>query len=199
MICVAIVCVLGVCLLVGIGFFFRFHPQNVNEVVALARFINHSELEDLGNNLIEENLRASLPSTRFRREQRKRALLLFEYVRRMAFNSWVLLSWAYQLQDRLESLPLPDSDSRRSVADALAIGTSFRIHILMTLSKLFCRILLYRLRIGPAPKLADSLRVRKRSAISEYDALITVAIRLAGTENPEAQIRLATTLLGKLG
>jgi len=198
MICVFVVCFLAACSLIASQFFFRFHARNVSEVIALTRFVDHRQLEELRSSIIEENLRAGLPSGRFRAEQRKRALLLFENLRRMSYNSGILLSWAYRLQERLETAGMFNHESRTALSDALAAATSFRLYNLSALGKLFLRILLNRLLLSPAPKLAAMLRVKDRDILAMYDAMINTAIRLAGSEGAEAQNRLATTLLGRL-
>lgn len=162
------ICILGVCsfafgLYIAFHFVFRFHPQTVSEVIALARFVDQKELEDLASAVIEDNLRASLPARRFRAEQRKRAILLLEYLRRMSYNSWVTLSWAYQLQDRSQGLLAANGSLTVAIADALAAAAPFRLYSLRFLPRLALRILLSRLRIVPLPTLAAAVRVKNRT------------------------------------
>jgi hypothetical protein len=135
MICALAVCSFAFGLYIAFYFVFRFHPQTVSEVITLARFVNQKELEDLASAVIEENLRASLPARRFRTEQRKRAILLLEYLRRMSHNSWVILSWAYQLQDRSQGLVAANDSLTVAITDALAAAAPFRLYSLIVLPR----------------------------------------------------------------
>ena len=92
-------------------------------------------MEDLASAVIEENLRASLSAPRFRTEQRKRAIMLLEYLRRMGYDSWVILAWAYQLQDRSQSLVPANGSLSVAIADALAAAIPFRLYSLMVLPR----------------------------------------------------------------
>ena len=198
MICALAVSFLAFGLYIAFHFVFRFHPQTVSEVIALARFVDQKELEDLASAVIEENLRASLPARRFRTEQRKRAILLFEYLRRMSYNSWVILSWAYQLQDRSQGLVAANGSLTVAITDALAAAAPFRLYSLMILPRLALRILLNRLRIVLLPTLATAVRVKNRTMAGMYDRLTNTAILLAGYERADAQQRLARILLGDI-
>lgn len=198
MICALAVCFLAFGLYIAFHFVFRFHPQTVSEVIALARFVDQKELEDLASAVIEENLRTNLPARRFRTEQRKRAILLFEYLRRMSYNSWVILAWVYQLQDRSQGLVAADDSLTVAIADALAAAAPFRLYSLMVLPRLALRILLSRLRIVPLAPLAAAVRVKNRTMAAMYDRLINTAIRLAGSEGADTRHRLARILLGDI-
>ena len=198
MICAPAVCLLALCFYIASYFVFRFYPETVSEVIALARFVDQKELQDLASAMIEENLRSSLPARRFRTEQRKRAILLLEYLRRMSYNSWVILSWAYQLQDRSQGLLAPNEGLVVAITDALAAAAPFRLYSLMVLPRLALRILLSRLRIVPLPTLATAVRVKNRTMAGMYDRLVNTAIRLAISEGGDAENRLARILLGDM-
>jgi hypothetical protein len=197
MICILAVCSFAFGLYIALHFVFRFHPQTVQDVIALARFVDQKELEDLASAVIEDNLRASLPARRFQTEQRKRAIMLLEYLRRMSYNSWVILAWAYQLQDRSQGLGSNDSLTV-AIADALAAAAPVRFYSLMVLPSLALRILLSRLRIVPLPTLATAVRVKNRSMAGMYDRLVNTAILLAGSEGADTRHRLARILLGDI-
>lgn len=195
------VCFAAVCL-VTIGFFllsqtlFRFSPQNLNEVIALVRCVDLRELEDFGSETIEENLRSAMSNVRFDDEQRKRALLLFEYLRRMSFNSWVMLGWAQQEQEEIEPWKGTSAKPLASVQELVRAGIAFRMNALAALGRLFIRLLLMRLKIAPPPRLGCQLRVGTANLTLQYRELATAALKLAGTDSPDKLTRLAVGLFG---
>jgi len=196
MICLAVVCLLGIAFLLIPPLFFRAYPQNLNDVIMLLRTIDQRELEDLSSEVIEENLRTSLSRNRFKLEQRRRALLLFEYLRRMSFNSWVLLAWAYREQRSVQIAAAADAVSIH-IEEVLAAGTSFRIHSLIILTRLSIQIFLNRLRIAPLPKPGRLLRIAETDGLSIYRELTEASAKLAACDGPDAPNRLTAALFGK--
>lgn len=178
MICAVVVCLPTIAVFLIFQLLFRFHPQTVHDVVALVRCVDEHELEDLGSEVIEENLRASLSPVRFKVEQLRRALLLFEYLRRMSFNAWVLLAWAYRVQEEPRKPEMPTDEHRAAIREVVATATDFRLYSLLTLAKLFSRLVLGRLRIAPLSRLAILLRPGETHALTMYRALIP--LRSAG-------------------
>jgi hypothetical protein len=196
MICFAVVCFLAIGFLLIPLFFFRFYPQNLNDVISLVRSIDRRELEDLSSEIIEGNLRTSLPPDRFRVEQRKRALLLFEYLRRMSFNAWVLLAWAYREQRRIEMSGNSGDIVPNLTEEVLATGTAFRVYSLAALAKLSTQILLNRLRIAPVPRPAHVTRSGRTDALRMYRDLAAASMNLAALAGTEAKNRFASALFG---
>jgi hypothetical protein len=199
MICAVVVCFLAYAVFLLFQLLFRFHAHTVSDVVALVRFVDESELQDLGSEVIEENLRASLSPVRFKVEQLRRALLLFEYLRRMSFNAWVLLSWAYHEEEKFQNSEMPTDDTRSAMRDVIATGTDFRLYSLLMLVKLSSRLVLSRLRIAPLPRLAILLRPGETHALTMYRDLVSAAIKLSASAGTDAQNRLATSLFGRFG
>lgn len=197
MTCLVAVCLFAIGCLLAPVLFFRFPPQNLADVTGFVRSVDRLEVEDLASDMIEENLRSSLPRDRFKVEQRKRVLLLFEYLRRMSFNAWVLLAWAYREQLRIEKAESPGDIVPRLIEEVLAAGTSFRIHSLIILARLSIQIFLNRLRIAPLPRPGRLLRIARTDALSIYRELTDAATKLAACDGPDASNRLTAALFGK--
>src|SRR5579883_2863374 len=100
---------------------FRFSPQTVGDLIAIIRLVDERELEDLLDQAKEDNLRAGITAHSFRKAQRARARLLFEYLRRMGFNAMAVLVWSYAEQERLRSPGMPtDPEQARSIDQIVA-------------------------------------------------------------------------------
>lgn len=72
MICLAAVCLFAIGCLLAPVLLLRFPPQNLADVISFVRSVDRLEVEDLASDMIEENLRSSLPRDRFQVEQQKK-------------------------------------------------------------------------------------------------------------------------------
>lgn len=196
MICFAVVCLVAAGLFLLCQALFRFSPQNVNDVIAFVRCVDSGELEDLGSEIIEENLRFSMSRDRFKAEQRKRALLLFEYLRRMSFNCRVMLGWGQQEQFRIKYLNRPNEKPIELIREFVTAGIAFRLSSLLALGRLFIWILLMRLKIAPPPRTARQLWVGNFNLVLKYRELTNVALKVAAYDSLDRMTRLAVGLFG---
>jgi hypothetical protein len=193
MICAAVVSFLLVGFYISSYYLLRSPAHTASDVITLIRCVDQQELEDLCSEIIEENLSAGVPVKQFRAEQRKRARLLFEYLQRMSFNSWLLLSWAHNRQERLATSGLMTDQTREATREIIVAGTTSRIHSLALSAKLLQQLLAGALHL-PMRRLPG---VRKTEALIVYRQLTGAAVKLAASEGPDAQSRLRTSLFGR--
>ena len=176
---------------------FRFSPRTAAEVIAIVRCVDEGELEDLFDQSKEENLRAAASATRFYETQRARARLLFEYLRRMGFNSMALLVWAYAEQKRLQSAGMPENQEQaRIIGEIVAIGTGFRLYFVVAMSRLSVRLLLDQLRVVRIRRLSRLQYVSGIDGLDSYRKLAQAAVALTVAQGSNAGARLAALLRG---
>jgi hypothetical protein len=174
-----------------------FFPRTVTDVIAMVRRVDERELDDLLNKAKENILRANSSTIGFNQQQRARAWLLFEYLRRMAFNTLVILSWAYAEQEKLQR-PGMSKDEKRAgiIRDIVDAGPEFRLYALFTLSKLSWRILLDGLKISRVRTLTDLGLAGDFDVLDAYRRLAMAAAALGATHGPAAYKQLVALLRG---
>ena len=172
-------------------------PRTVTEVIAMVRQVNEREFDDLLNKPKEDILRANSSAIGFRQEQRARAWLLFEYVRRMGFNALVILCWAYAEQAKLER-PGMSKDEKRAgmISEIVDAGTACRLYMLFALSTLSWRILLDGLRIAPVRTITDMRLAAEIDGLETYHRFANAAAALSSEHGADAHRQLVAVLRG---
>lgn len=183
-------------LYVAIERLFFFHPRTIADVIAGVQRIDDAEVEDLMDPKKETNLCASLSADRFKEEQRRRSRLLFEYLRRMAFNALVLLCWAHAEEDRFQISGSPEDVKRANAIKAIiGIGIQFRFYVLLTRAKL-CLWITFDRWVMPGSGLAPLRTMNERDGIKLYRDLIAAADDLSACYGDDCRLRLAVALRG---
>jgi len=195
-ICVLLLLLVPVCSYLLFQNMFRF-SRTVTDVIDMVRPVDERAFDDLLNKTKEDILRTNSSATGFKREQRARAWLLFEYVRRMAFNAVVILSWTYAEQEKLRR-PGMSKDERRTgiINDLVDAGPAFRLYALITLSKLSWRILLDGLKIAPIRTIADLRLAEDSDGLDAYRRVANAAAALSATHGADAHRQLVALLRG---
>ena len=171
--------------------------RTITDVIAVVRPVNELNLIDLMDEAKEEILRANSSAARFKESQRARSRLLFEYLRRMAFNSLVIVLWARAEKQKLEGPGMPeDVATAKTIGDVIESGTVFRIYAALALAKLSWWILLDGFRLWQARSLATLLYVASIDGLGEYRRLLNAVSVLAAGQGSEAQERLLALLRG---
>ena len=176
---------------------FRPSPRSVVDVIAIVRRVEEGELEDLFDELKDENLRTNLPAARFQDEQRRRARLLFEYLRRMSFNSLAVLAWAYAEQERLHGPGMHEDQAQaRRVHDLIQAGTECRVYCVVAISKLACRLLLAAFRIASIRTLTTMRHAGSIDGLNAYRRLANAVASLNAADDGNLTRILAALLHG---
>ena len=196
MICVLLLLLVPVCSYLLFQNMFRF-SRSVTDVIDMIRPVDEHAFDDLLNKTKEDILRANSSATAFKREQRARAWLLFEYLRRMAFNAVVILSWTYAEQEKLRRPGMSKDESRTGIInDLVDAGPAFRLYALIALSKLSWRILLDGLKITPIRTITDLRRAEDSDGLDAYRRLANAAAALSATHGADAHRQLVALLRG---
>jgi len=154
----------------------KFPRRSVEDVTPFLRPAEAHEFESLLDPAQEVNVRLLLPPMEFAAWQRKRVLLMREYLLRMSHNALVLIEWG-----NLDAFEEEKSGPRQSERQVLAkemvqAATEFRLYSVLALFKLQCWLLLPSSRF---PRLAPSLsRLRDLfgiNALKSYDRLRNAA------------------------
>jgi hypothetical protein len=171
--------------------------RTVTDVIAILRPVDERELDDLLNTTKEEILRANSSAVRFQEGQRVRARLLFEYLRRMAFDALVILSWAHAEQEKLEGPGMPeDATKARAIREVTEAGTGFRLYALIAFAKLIWRLFLDRLKIRRVRKIADLRHANEIDGLEQYRRLVSGAVALGAAHGDDAPEQLLGLLRG---
>lgn len=126
-------------------------PKTVPDVILVLRPVSILELEDLFEEIKERNLRLAVPTPQFRDIQRTRSSLLFEYLRRMSFNTLMLLVWAYAEEQRTHGPGMHrDEAQSKPIHEMIEFGTKSRSYCLFAMFNMAWRILLGRFRAAKA-------------------------------------------------
>jgi hypothetical protein len=138
-----------------------------------------------------------MSAPRFHQAQRARSRLLFEYLRRMGFNSMALLDWAYAEQKRLQLAGMPeDHVPAWIIEDIVDIGTQFRAYFVVAMFRLSVRLLLDELRIVRIRRLSKLQYVAGIDGLDSYRRLAQTAVALTVAQGSNAGARLAALLRG---
>ncbi len=176
---------------------FRFSPRTATDVIAIARCVDERELEDLFDQSREETLHVGISAPQFQQAQRARSRLLFEYLRRMGFNSMGLLDWAYAAQKRLQIAGMPEDHVQVwIIEDIVDIGTQFRAYFAVAMFRLSVRLLLDELRIVRIRRLSKLQYVAGIDGLDSYRRLAQTAVALTVAQGSNAGVRLAVLLRG---
>ncbi|MGC2741656.1 MAG: hypothetical protein WA672_00610, partial [Candidatus Angelobacter sp.] len=158
--------------------------------------VDEGELEDLFDQTKEDNLRVA-PAFRFHEAQRARARLLFEYLRRMGFNSMALLVWAYAEQKRVQSPGMPRNEElAQNIREIIDLGTEVRFYFILALSKLSVQLLLDELRVVRIRNLPRLRHAAGIDGLESYRRLAQTAVALSAAQRRNAGPRLAILLCG---
>jgi hypothetical protein len=171
--------------------------RDVAAVIGMVRRVDEREFDDLLNKTREDILRANSSAMGFKQEQRARAWLLFEYVRRVGFNALVILCWAYAEQEKLKRPGMPKDEERAGVLnEIIEAGTECRLYELFAVSKLLWRILLDGLRIAPVRTITDLRLAAETDGFETYRRLVNAAAALSATHGTDARRQLVALLRG---
>jgi hypothetical protein len=195
-ICAFLLLVLPVCFYLLFQKLFCF-PRGVTDVIAMVRRVDDREFDDLLNKPKEDILRANSSAIGFKQEQRARAWLFFEYLRRMGFNALIILSWAHAEQEKIER-PGMSKDEKRAgmISEIVDAGTACRLYMLLALSKLSWRILLDELGIAPVRAITDLRLAAEIDGLETYRRLANAAAALSATHGADAHRQLVALLRG---
>jgi hypothetical protein len=176
---------------------FRFSARTVTDLIAVVRCLDERELEDLFDQTKEDNLRVGRPVLRFHEAQRARARLLFEYLRRIGFNSMALLVWAYEEQKRVQSPGMPRNEElAQNIYEIIDLGTEVRFYFVVALSELSVRLLLDELRIVRIRNLPRLRHAAGIDGLESYRRLAQTAVALSAAQGRSSGPRLAALLCG---
>ncbi len=189
-------------LLPPVCFYLLFHKlfcfsRGVTDVIAMVRQVDEREFDDLLNKTREDILRANSSALGFKQEQRARAWLLFEYLRRTGFNALVILCWAYAEEEKLECPEMSKDEVRAGmISEIIDAGTACRLYVLFALSKLSWRILLDGLRIAPVRAITDLRLAAEIDGIETYRRFANAAAALSSEHGANAHRQLIALLRG---
>jgi hypothetical protein len=161
---------------------FRFPACKLHHVIAAVRLTHEEEFSDLMDAMKEANLRTALSRKQFRQEQGVRIRLAFEYLRRMSFNSLIILSWAYAEQASfLNAGSTEDQERAYIIEEIIQAGIEFRIYSIFGLLKLILWIAfrMYQWPLLPVPSIADMREMANVDGVYAYSRVITAAGYLA--------------------
>jgi hypothetical protein len=123
--------------------------------------------------------------------------LLFEYLTRMSFNSWVLLAWAYAERERQNaSSILVDPERAHIISDLIEHSTTFRLYIFLALPKLAGLLAMHTIGLTPARNVALVRRVGQLDGLDVYLRMATLAEIRADAYGGDLRTRMASLLRG---
>lgn len=165
------------------------------DVAAIVRNVDEREVDDLLNEPKEAIFRANSNAAQFKEGQRTRARVLFEYLRRMAFNASVLLSWAYAERKNLARPGMPDDETiAQAIGEIIDAGTAFRAYIVVALPRLSSRILLNGITFRSAGSLTKSRHIAGINGLEQYRRLTGASVALSVALASDATRRLMALL-----
>lgn|GEM_PF-6777419 len=165
------------------------------EVAAIVRQVNECEVDDLLNEPKEAIFRANSTAAQFKEGQRTGARVLFEYLRRMAFNASVLLSWAYAERKNLARPGMPDDETiAHAIGEIIDAGTAFRAYVVIGLPRLFWRILLNGIRFRSVGSLTKLRHIAGINGLEQYRRLTGASVTLSAALPSGATRRLIALL-----
>lgn len=182
-------------------FYFFFQRQflvpspTAADVAAIVRHVDQREIDDLLNETKEAIFRANSTAAQFKQGQRTRARVLFEYLRRTAFNAAVLLSWAYSERTKLERPGMPDDETiAQAIGEIIDAGTAFRAYIVVALPRLSWRILLNGITFKSVGSLTKLRHIAGINGLEQYRRLTGASVALSAALESNATRRLMALL-----
>ena len=172
-------------------------PRTLVEVADIIRPLQERELADLFDALKERNLSAALPRRKRHAAQRHHGRLLLEYLRRMSFNSLMLLVWSYAHEDMLTRTGSHETDEERGyLHDLMQAGAQVRLYTAIAIFRLTCRLLLNRLAGLPITRLSKLRRAARIDGVESYRRLIRASAALSQLHDDQITQRLIQLLRG---
>lgn len=132
-----------------------------------------------------------------KQEQRARAWLLFEYLRRTGFNALIILSWAHAEQEKIERPGMSKDEQRAGIiSEIVDAGAACRLYMAFALSTLSWRILLDGLRIAPVRTITDLRLAAEIDGLETYRRFANAAAALSSEHGADAHRQLVAVLRG---
>ncbi len=165
------------------------------DVAAIVRQVDEREVDDLLNETKDAIFRANSTATQFKEGQRTRARVLFEYLRRMAFNASVLLSWAYAERKNLARPGMPDDETiAHAIGEIIDAGTTFRAYVVVALPRLFWRILLNGITSWSVCSLTKLRHTAGIDGLEQYRRLTGASVALSAALASDVTSRMTALL-----
>ena len=153
---------------------YRAHYQ-LPQVIQFARKLDVFELAELLNPEEEWAIRNLNSPEEFRKVQRERIRLAFEYLRRLDHNAELIQTWAVDLRQEMENKQVEDFTLQdRLICELVEISTELRIYSFVATMKVAAWVIfrIHLLPISRVPRLADLRVIADMDVIKKYRALI---------------------------
>lgn len=163
------------------------------QVIQFVRKLDVVELSDLFNADEEWALRNLSDPRQFRKIQRERIRLAFEYLQRLGHNADVIQSWAVDLYDEIGNKKRKDFTlQERLICELVEISTDLRIYNIVATAKVAAWVIfrMHLLPISRVPRVADLRGLGDMDVVKKYQSLIETTASLSETfgENYSRQI-----------
>jgi hypothetical protein len=148
------------------------------QVIHFVRNLNVVELAELLDPHEEWALRTLNSPDEFRKLQRERIRLAFEYLRRLGHNAEVIQSWAMDLRKGLHGKAPEDFTIQdRLVCELVELSTDLRIYNLVATVKVALWVVL-RMHLWPmghVPRISDLRTIGDLDVVKRYRSLVEAA------------------------
>jgi hypothetical protein len=163
------------------------------QVIQFVRKLDVVELSDLFNADEEWALRNVSDPREFRKIQRERIRLAFEYLQRLGHNADVIQSWAVDLYEEIGNKKAKDFTLQdRLICELVEISTDLRLYNIVATAKVAAWVVfrMHLLPISRVPRIADLRVLGDMDVVKTYQSLIETTASLSETfgENYSRQI-----------
>jgi hypothetical protein len=128
--------------------FFRVQARTLEQVIDMARIVQSQYLRIILDPKYEEQLRGNLSTGDWREMERLGLSSAVEYLRRMGFNTLLILTWANAEKEQIEKdaykYGTRDDERERFIDQVIDAGVKFRFYYLCTMARLLLRIVFIR-------------------------------------------------------
>lgn len=153
---------------------YRSHHE-LPDVVRFVRKLDLAELSELLNPDQEWAMRNLSGENNFRRLQRERIRLAFEYLRRLGHNAEVIQSWAVGLRENLNDKPRAEFTLHdHMICELVKVSTELRLYSLIARLKVASWLVL-KVHLWPLhfiPRVADLRIIGQVDVLKHYRSLL---------------------------
>ena len=169
---------------------FRFSPATIHDLILAVHRMDVGELGDLFDAVKDENLR--IPDT-----WTHRARMLLEYLRRMGFNVFMILRWAYAEQERHAGAGVsPDPDKEQALEEIVKNGIQLRLYVLSSRATLAWWLVRNAIGLRPTRGLASLRWVGQADGLAVYRRLAESVCSFSRQYGSDTYRRLVAALWG---